>query len=103
MADDDGEAINVCVGAAVLAGIAAADAICIVSTGQRYSGTDHAAAAALLGETDSALGRKLASLVALKTHSHYGDDLLTAADRKKALRAGEALVAAATRATGLTA
>ncbi|AWB93414.1 hypothetical protein [Aeromicrobium chenweiae] len=48
VASEDGAAINVCVGTAVLAGIAAADAICAAALGEDYSGTDHAAAASLL-------------------------------------------------------
>jgi hypothetical protein len=37
---EDAAAINVCVGVAVLAGIAAADAICAAALGERYSGPD---------------------------------------------------------------
>lgn len=61
---EDGQAVNVCVGLVVLAGIAAADAICASALGASYSGTDHAAAASLLERVDGDLGRSfgLASL-----------------------------------------
>lgn len=98
-ATEDGEAINVCVALAVLAGIAAADAICIVATGERYSGPDHAAAADLLARVDTILGRKLRDLVDLKPGSHYGQSLLSADSRTKALRAAKALVDAAVERT----
>ena len=96
VANEDGAAINVCVGLAVLAGIAAGDAICIGAIGERYSGSDHAAAADLLARVDSALGKRLRSLVGLKPSSHYGETLLSSSDRKSALRAATALVDAAT-------
>jgi len=99
VADEDGAAVNVCVGLAVLAGIAAGDAICIVATGERYSGQDHAAAAELLARVDSALGRRLQQLVALKPGSHYGEHLLGSDHRRAALRAAHILVQAATERT----
>ncbi len=99
VATEDGTAINVCVGLAVLAGIAAGDAICISATGERYAGQDHMAAAELLERVDSALGSRLRQLVELKPGSHYGEQLLDADDRKTALRATQALVRAATERT----
>lgn len=96
---EDGTAVNVCVGLAVLAGIAAGDAICIAATGERHAGADHAAAADLLGRVDRAAGRHLRRLIAYKPASHYGERLLSSADRLAALRAARALVAAATAAT----
>ena len=90
--DDDPYAINVCVGTAVLAGIAAGDAICIASMGERYSGQDHAAAAELLERVDAAMGKRLRRLVALKPGSHYGDKLLSARARGTALADAEALM-----------
>lgn len=98
-ATEDGAAINVCVGLCVLAGIAAGDAICAASTGERYSGTDHAAAADLLGRVDAEAGKHLRTLVALKPKAHYGTGLLSAADRANSLRASAALVEKATAKT----
>lgn len=94
---EDGAAINVCVGLAVLAGIAAGDAICIAATGERYSGTDHAAAADLLARVDTQLGRRLRRLAGHKPASHYGEALLGGNDRQNALRAARHLVEAAAR------
>lgn len=95
VAVEDGAAINVAVGLAVLAGIAAGDAICISATGERYSGSDHSAAAELLSRVDAKLGKRLRQLIDLKPGSHYGDTLLSAQDRIVALRAAATLVAAA--------
>jgi len=95
IASEDGTAINVCIGLAVLAGIAAGDAVCLSAIGARYSGSDHAAAADLLDSVDAALGKRLRQLVGLKPGSHYGGTLLTAEDRKTALRAATTLVEAA--------
>jgi hypothetical protein len=100
IATEDGAAINVAVGLAVLAGIAAADAICMAATGERYSGQDHTAAADLLGRVDRNLGRRLRNLVDLKPGSHYGGSLLNVRNRTEAIRAARALVDnAADRAT----
>jgi hypothetical protein len=90
---EDGAAINVCVGVAVLAGIAAADAICAAALGERYSGPDHEVAVEVLSRVDAKLGKQLRDLVTLKTTSHYGFGLLTASQRKAALRCATALVA----------
>lgn len=95
VATEDGPVVNVAVGLAVLAGIAAGDAVCIAATGERYSGQDHAAAADLLEAVDGNLGRRLRSLIALKPASHYGDALLKVPDRTRALRAARVLVEAA--------
>jgi hypothetical protein len=92
---EDGAAINVCVGVAVLAGIAAADAICAAALGERYSGPDHDVAVEVLSRVDSKLGKQLRDLVALKSLSHYGFNLLTSAQRKTALRCAASLVAEA--------
>ncbi len=90
---EDGTAINVCVGVAVLAGIAAADAICAAALGERYSGPDHDVAVEILSRVDSKLGKQLRDLVTLKTTSHYGFGLLTPSQRKSAVRCATALVA----------
>jgi hypothetical protein len=94
-ATEDGTAINVTVGIAVLAGIAAGDAICIAAIGRRYSGRGHTAAAELLGQVDKALGDELRDLVELKPGSHYAESLLSERSRTRALRAADTLVTAA--------
>lgn len=98
VAIEDGPAVNVSVGLAVLAGIAAGDAICLSGTGERYAGTDHAAAADLLARVDSEMGRRLRRLVA-KSASHYGERLLDTRDRVAAVRDARELVADAIRRT----
>lgn len=89
---EDGEAINVCVGLLVLAGIAAGDAICASALGERYSGPDHAAAATLLSRVDRRLGSQLKALVHLKPGAHYGNALLSDRQRGAALKAATELV-----------
>lgn len=95
--EEQGEAINVCVGLCVLSGIAAGDAICLVATGERYSGSDHAAAAELLERVHAESGKRLRTLVRLKPVSHYGDMLLSEQERTAAVRAAKALVDEASR------
>lgn len=81
-----------CVGVAVLAGIAASDAICTAALGRRSSGQDHQGAADLLAQVDATLGSRLRSLVKRKGESHYGDSILTPTQRVQARRDAEALV-----------
>lgn len=97
LAGETDASINVCVGVAVLAGIAAADTVCAAALGERYSGPDHVSAAALLGRVDQALGRRLKRLIQLKSESQYGAGLLSAHDRDVALREAAALIAEAER------
>lgn len=99
VATEDGAAVNVSVGLAVLAGIAAGDAICIAGSGERYAGTDHAAAADLLARVDAEMGRRLRRLIALKSASHHGERLLDIPDRLAAVRDAAELLAEAVRRT----
>ncbi len=94
MLEDDPSdgAINACIGTCVLAGIAAADAICYARLGERYAGPDHDQAADVLDRVDKELGSTLRSLNRLKTKSQYGDEWLTDSTRKSALRNARALV-----------
>lgn len=94
-ADVDGASINACIGNAVLAGIAASDAICLAAVGERYAGQDHMEAAKVLSEIDAESGKRLRDLVNLKTASHYGDQLLRQSERELALRRATALVESA--------
>jgi pyrimidine deaminase RibD-like protein len=94
-----GPSSTVVVGVAVLAGIAAADAICLAATGVRYAGTDHAEAAVLLEQTDRLLGAELARLNRLKPAAHYGSSFIGVNERDQALRASRKLVEAATMRT----
>lgn len=72
---DRSEMPGVSAGLAVLAGIAASDAICACRLSQIHRGEDHRAAAALL-EQATPDGKKLAAtflrLIDLKDEAHYG-------------------------------
>jgi hypothetical protein len=90
--DPSDGAINACIGNCVLAGIAAADALCYARLGERYSGPDHNQAADILDRVDKELGTMLRSLNRLKTKSQYGDEWLTDSTRKSALRITRTLI-----------
>lgn len=92
VATEDGEAINVAIGMAVLSGIAAADAICISALGERSSAADHAAAVGLLAQVNRQLSLRLRTLMDLKAAAHYGDLLLGKRDLTSAMRAARTLV-----------
>lgn len=87
--EERNEFANVAVGTAVLAGIAASDAICGFRLGQRHRGEDHQGAAGLLEEATpdgAALAQQLTRLLALKDTGHYGVTLISASDASRALR-----------------
>lgn len=71
----DDEYVNVAAGLAVLAGIAASDAICGIRLGRLHRSEDHRRAADLL-RTATPDGAKLATilgrLLSLKDAAHYG-------------------------------
>ncbi len=95
-AEDDASAWhNVAAGNAVLAGIAAADALCCVLLGRHSGEADHRPAVALLATTRPASARDLERLLQFKDTAHYGSRLITAAALRSALRAAERLVTAA--------
>lgn len=101
-AEDLSEAATVATGNAVLAAIAAADAICCFSAGVRSRGQDHRQAISLLQEItgDATLARALREVLDLKDAGHYGLSNVTAANCTAALRRARTLVdAAATRMT----
>jgi hypothetical protein len=80
---DRDEYLNVAAGLAVLAGIAASDAICCARLGCRHRGDDHRGAAELLrtATSDGAeLANALLRLLDLKDAAHYG--VLVVASRK---------------------
>jgi hypothetical protein len=85
----DDEYFNVAAGLAVLAGIAASDAICGFRLGRVHRGDDHRGAADLL-RTATPDGPKLATvlgrLLSLKDAAHYGAPVVSArkaADARK--------------------
>ena len=101
MDEADPEAPRVVVANAVLAGIAAADAVCCLRLGRHAAGDDHDAAADLLGEAvppGSPASRALAELLAIKSKAHYSAEPVRAAQARAAVQRAETLVGLATRA-----
>lgn len=96
LTDDEGAALpGVAAGLAVLAGIAASDAICARRLGEIHRGDDHGAASDLLA-TATADGRELARtfrrLIDLKDEAHYGITLLSRQRARNAVRWASTLV-----------
>lgn len=77
---------------AVLAGIAAADAVCCALLGRRSASGDHAAAVELLAQADSEAANRLRRLLRIRTKAQYSERNLTAGEVKTALRQAEVLV-----------
>jgi hypothetical protein len=98
LGEEQEEYTGVAAGNAVLAGIAAADAICGKGLKKRFRGDDHRHAAELL-ETASIDGAKnkksLLRLLDLKDAAHYGFGDFSKADARKAVRLGRELVSSA--------
>jgi len=83
---------------AVLAGIAATDAISGLSLGKWSRGQDHALAVTLLGDValrDTTLPIKLRRLLADKDAAHYSSTLVTVEKAKTMVRHAAALLAEA--------
>lgn len=95
--EQDDASRNVAAGNAVLAGIAAADAICCVHLGKRSRGQDHREAVSLLqavSPNGQKLAADLATVLAVKDPAHYGDTLIGATKLKTTVRAATRLVEA---------
>ncbi len=92
-----GAARNVAAGNAVLAGIAASDAICCWHLGERSSSSSHSDAVALLAKLDIKLAKHLSILIGDKPTSHYGEKFIGNETLKSCIRAMDQLVLAATR------
>jgi len=97
IADETGSEATVATGNAVLAGIAAADAICCAAAGKRYRGADHREAADYLERVtgDRKLGQALRDLADYKDGAHYGLSNVKTQRAKAATRRAETLVRAA--------
>lgn len=90
-----GEHLNVAAGLAVLAGIAASDAICGARLGRIHRGEDHVGAQDLLSESTPD-GRKLAvhlgRLLSIKDAAHYGVPVVSSRKATDAIRWAARLV-----------
>lgn len=90
---------NAAVSNAVLAGIAASDALTCMALGQRSRSQDHGNATTLLAQVSPdgpALAKDLARLLSYKDTAQYSETTLTSADVTAAIRRAAALVDAAT-------
>jgi hypothetical protein len=95
---EDRREAHVAAALAVLAGIAAADAVCGLSLGRWSRGRDHNQAVDLLGEValrDSSLPAKLRRLLADKDAAHYSSTLITVDKATSMVRQAAALLAEA--------
>lgn len=99
LAEEAGEETTVATGNAVLAAIAASDALCCAMAGERYRGSDHRLAADLLERVtgDRRLAGLLRDVLDLKDIGHYGLVDVQLARAKSAVRKAEELVTTATR------
>lgn len=95
---EDRREAHVAAALAVLAGIAAADAICGLSLGNWNRGRDHNQAVDLLRDValrDSTLPTKLRRLLSDKDAAHYSASLITTQRAKSMMRQAAALLAEA--------
>lgn len=95
---DRDEYLNVAAGLAVLAGIAASDAICCARIRLRHRGDNHRGAADLLRQATpdgSELARLLLRLLDLKDEAHYGVMVVASRKARDALKWAAQLVARA--------
>ncbi|MGH7868625.1 MAG: hypothetical protein ACREP9_13605 [Candidatus Dormibacteraceae bacterium] len=92
------EFLNVSAGLAVLAGIAASDAICCRRLKLRHRGDNHHGAAELLKEAtpgQNQVANQLRQLLDLKDEAHYGVMLIAVGKARDALKWASRLVARA--------
>ncbi len=95
LVDDESELIEASITLCIHAGIAAADVICCARLGKHALGHDHAHAIELLMSVDAEASKRLVTLLGMKTKSGYTAVASAPADRKRAARAAEQLLAAA--------
>lgn len=94
-AEDRPFAHNAAAGNAVLAAIAASDAICCLKLRRYHAGEDHRAAVSLLGEVrpeGRELAKQLAKVLAVKDQVHYSGDPLAESTLRTVLRGTARLV-----------
>ena len=96
------EHLSVAAGAAILAGIAASDAICGRRLGQIHRGDDHHGAVDLLKSAipdGKSFSLKLARLLDMKDQAHYGIYFVSARKASDAVKAARFLVTRARQET----
>ena len=92
------EYLNVAAGLAVLAGIAASDAICGARLGLIYRGQEHREAADLVRTAvpdGPRLAGQLLRLLDVKDSAHYGIPVVAPRDARESLKAAKRLIARA--------
>lgn len=97
-AQDSDEGRNVAAGNAVLAAIAASDALTCLRLGRHSRGQSHQQATALLRTirpNGARLGKDLATSLTVKDAAHYGSVLVSTTTLRTTLRAATRLVEAA--------
>jgi hypothetical protein len=98
--DEDSAAMpGVAAGLAVLAGIAASDAICARRLGQIHRGDDHRGASALLAKATPdgvKLSQAFRRLIDIKDEAHYGLTVVPPRKARNAVRRAQTLVTRAT-------
>jgi len=86
---------DVAAGNAVIAAIAAADAICCVRLGTRSADDDHQAAGALLARADKDAAKALGRVLAVKHRAHYDHVPVPESAAKAAVRGARSVLDAA--------
>jgi hypothetical protein len=82
-------------GNAVIAAIAAADALCCMKLGKRSADDDHQAALALVAKVDKSAAEALGKALGVKHRAHYDHLTATGSAAKATVRAASKLVTVA--------
>ena len=94
-ADDDETTPGVAAALAVLAGIAASDAVCCAAFGRRSRGSDHRQAITMLESISPAgptLAKSLQELLAAKDDAHYGATLVSKGKATAMIRRASSII-----------
>lgn len=94
---EEGVSNEVVASNAILAAIAAADAICGATRRERSASGNHGDAADLLKQVDKALGTDLAKILGYKNTAAYGTREMSDGEKKTCLRVAEQLFERAQR------
>ena len=100
VADEDPDGRRVAVSNAVLAGIAASDAVCCARLGRHAVGDDHRAALELVGSIGPEgrqVAKALTSLLSVKHKAQYQTAAVGKVDATAAVRRAQTLIATAER------